>query len=233
MTNLDSGLITPVTQAFELKGRMMTLSVLRVLTCELEALGRQLDVTIASAPALFQSFPVLLDFESLSHDAQRSFDIARLDRMLRERGMLPVGLRAASDVLTGVAAGVGIGVMAASAEPARRERATGAANLLIRQPVRSGQQLYAEGGDLIVLATVSPGAELLADGNIHVYGALRGRALAGVRGNADARIFCQRLDAQLISVAGHYRVSDNIAEAQRRHPVQVYLEGEELRIEPL
>src|SRR5581483_4956674 len=217
--------------AFELKGRMMTLSVLRVLTSDLDAFSEQLDAKIAAAPDLFQNFPVLLDFESLSSGAQSAFDIAELDRLLRERSFVPVGLRGAGD---------GIGVISASAvEPSRRKAAKDAgpparaANLLIKEPVRSGQQVYAKDGDLVVLATVSPGAEVLADGNIHIYGALRGRALAGVKGNAEARIFCRSLDAELISIAGHYRVSEKIQESERTHPVQVFLSGDSLVIENL
>lgn len=227
--------------AFELKGRMMPLSVLRVLTTDLDVLSEQLDAKIATAPDLFQNFPVVLDFDGLSNDAQNAFDIAGLDRLLRERSFMPVGLRGAGDVLTGIAAGVGIGVISTgvTTEPNRRKAAkeasvqTRAANLLIKEPVRSGQQVYAKGGDLVVLATVSPGAEILADGNIHIYGALRGRALAGVKGNAEARIFCRSLDAELISIAGHYRVSEKIPESERQHPVQIFLSGDSLVIESL
>ena len=226
--------------ALELKGRMVALSVLRVLTPDLDVLGEQLDDKIAAAPDLFQNFPVLLDFEGLPGDAQSAFDIARLDRLLRERGFVPVGMRGANGILAGIAAGVGIGVIAAGAEPAGRREAgqDGAAsahtaNLLIKNPVRSGQQVYAKGGDLIVLATVSPGAEILADGNIHVYASLRGRALAGVQGNADARIFCQDLDAELISIAGRYRVSEQIRESERKRRVQIFLNGDSLVIQTL
>lgn len=228
-------------QAFELKGRMIAVSVLRVLTPDLDTLCRQLDGKIATAPDLFENFPILLDFEDLPDDSQCAFDIARLNRLLRERSFIPVGIRGAGDVLTGIAAGVGIGVMSAgsTAERSRRDLVKDApalrpsANLLIRHPVRSGQQIYAEGGDITVLATVSPGAEILADGNIHVYGSLRGRALAGVKGNTEARIFCQHLDAELISIAGNYRISEKIQDAEREHPVQVFLHGDSLVIEKL
>ena len=219
----------------------MTLSVLRILTSDLEALCRQLDITTASAPELFQGLPVLLDFEKLSDDSQCTLDIARLNRLLRERGFIPVGICGAGDVLTGIASEAGIGVMSPSAtrEPSHRERGdddptpTPTAALLIQRPVRSGQQVYAEGGDLIVVATVSPGAEIIADGNIHVYGTLRGRALAGARGNTEARIFCQRLDAELIAIAEHYRLSDGIQESRRGAPVQVFLDGDSLVITAL
>src|SRR5688572_14926263 len=108
------------TPVLELKGRMMALSVLRVLTCDLDALRLQLDIKIASAPALFRSLPVLLDFEALPDELKGAFDIARFDRLLRERGFMPVGIRGADDVLAGIAAGVGIGVFftAPAAEPA-------------------------------------------------------------------------------------------------------------------
>lgn len=105
---------------------------------------------------------------------------------------------------------------------------------VITQPVRSGQQIYARGGDLILLAPVSCGAEVLADGHIHAYAPLRGRALAGVNGDTTARIFCQALDAELVSVAGHYRVFEpQPPEETRGKPVHIYLEGERLMIVPL
>lgn len=108
-----------------------------------------------------------------------------------------------------------------------------AATRVITTPVRSGQQIYAAGGDLIVLAPVSAGAELLADGNIHVYGPLRGRALAGVKGNTEARIFCQSLEAELISIAGYFKLNDDLRETQWKQSVQAYLTEETLHIEPL
>jgi len=116
--------------------------------------------------------------------------------------------------------------------PSAAARNRGGAKV-VSQPVRSGRQVYAQGGELIVLNTVSAGAELLADGNVHVYGALRGRALAGVSGDTEARIFCQSLNAELISVAGHWLVSDDIDERMLGRAVQIYLKGGGLVIEPL
>lgn len=103
---------------------------------------------------------------------------------------------------------------------------------VISRPVRSGQQVYAEGSDLVITASVSEGAELLADGNIHVYGTLRGRALAGVKGNTNARVFCQSLDAELISIAGQFILHDAIKSECWKKPAQIYLE-DTLRIVPL
>lgn len=103
---------------------------------------------------------------------------------------------------------------------------------LIDRPVRSGQKVYAAGGDLTVTAAVNSGAELMADGNIHIYGPLRGRVFAGIRGNTRARIFCQDLQAELVAVAGHYRVSENIPPNLKNARVQIYLDQDSLRIEP-
>jgi septum site-determining protein MinC len=104
---------------------------------------------------------------------------------------------------------------------------------IIYQPVRSGQQIYAKGGDLIILAAVSPGAEILADGNIHVYGALRGRALAGVRGDTRARIFCHSLEAELVSIAGHYKISEDLQKSGWKTASQIGLIEDKLTITPL
>jgi septum site-determining protein MinC len=104
--------------------------------------------------------------------------------------------------------------------------------VLITKPIRSGQRIYSH-GDLIVLAQVGAGAEILAEGNIHVYGTLRGRALAGVQGNVDARIFCSDLQAELISIAGHYKISDDIQGAVSNTPIQIYLQKNALVIKTI
>ena len=96
--------------------------------------------------------------------------------------------------------------------------------------MRSGTQIYARGTDLVVTAAVSPGAELVADGNIHVYGALRGRAMAGASGDVEARIFCSRLEAELVSIAGRYLVSEQLPAEQRGFPVQIVLVDDQLTI---
>jgi len=110
------------------------------------------------------------------------------------------------------------------------ERSAAAKTRLVTQPVRSGTQIYARGADLVVTAAVSPGAEIMADGNIHVYGPLRGRALAGAAGDLDARIFCSRFEAELVSIAGHYLVSEQMPPEQRGSPVQIALVDDRLTI---
>ena len=105
---------------------------------------------------------------------------------------------------------------------------------IIQQPVRSGTQIYAQASDLIVMAPVNAGAEIVADGNIHVYSTLRGRALAGVRGDENARIFCHALEAELLAIAGNFRVfEEGPAPELTAKPVQAYLQGEHLVIAPL
>lgn len=108
-----------------------------------------------------------------------------------------------------------------------------AETMVVRQPVRSGQKVYARGGDLIVLASVSTGAEIIADGHIHVYGTLRGRALAGVQGQESARIFCHDLQADLVSIAGTYMINDDLPADKRNTAVQIFLHQEQLQIESL
>jgi septum site-determining protein MinC len=116
----------------------------------------------------------------------------------------------------------------ATSAPARRP------TLVIDKPVRTGQRIHAEGGDLVVLAIVNAGAELIADGDIHVYAPLRGRALAGARGDTSARIFAQCMEAELVSIAGLFPVfEEGLPAALRSKPVQVYLEGERITLNPL
>jgi septum site-determining protein MinC len=115
-------------------------------------------------------------------------------------------------------------------EPAQAEGAT----LVIRHPLRSGQRIYARGGDLIVLGMVSQGAEVIADGHIHVYGPLRGKAMAGARGRTDAMILTTQLDPELLAIAGVYRVVETrLPESLHNQPAQVLLEGDSLRIRSL
>ena len=100
-------------------------------------------------------------------------------------------------------------------------------------PVRSGQQVYAENRDLTVLTTVGAGAEVIADGSVHIYGALRGRALAGAQGNEKARIFCRAFHAELVAIAGNYKVLEELPKELRGKAVQIWLDNQELRIAAL
>ena len=124
----------------------------------------------------------------------------------------------------------------AAPEPSRPATSPPAASVVAQhhsQAVRTGQQVYARGCDLVVVAPVANGAEVLADGNIHVYGPLRGRAFAGALGDERARIFCSEFRAELISIAGHYRVFEEIPAQHEGKAVQIHLDGNKLKIAPL
>ena len=122
---------------------------------------------------------------------------------------------------------------AAKAAPTHQAAPGSKPGLVQKTPVRSGQQLYAEHRDLTVLSTVGAGAEVIADGSIHIYGPLRGRALAGAQGNTDARIFCREFHAELVAIAGHYKVIEEVPKELRGKAVQIWLDQEELKIAAL
>ncbi|GGD38263.1 septum site-determining protein MinC [Pseudoxanthomonas indica] len=161
----------------------------------------------------------------------------------------PVGASAGSGAAGGAVGGASAPTSTATADaPARQAVAAKAApaqaaqikaapaskpGLVQKTPVRSGQQLYADNRDLTVLSTVGAGAEVIADGSIHVYGPLRGRALAGAQGNTDARIFCREFHAELVAIAGHYKVIEEVPKELRGKAVQIWLDQEELKIAAL
>ncbi|WP_018866568.1 MULTISPECIES: septum site-determining protein MinC [unclassified Thioalkalivibrio] len=245
-------------QAIELKGRMMLVSVLRVYQTDPQVLGEVLAARREQAPELMRDMPIVLDLEAVAESPESDLQ-ATIERV-RAEGFKLIGLQAGEvaerlqsyaelfDVLPvlqlGGRGGAPTGEVSLEDETPAPERADEAqeksapaevaavhsATRIVDQPVRSGQQIYARGGDLIVTGAVSPGAELLADGHIHVLGPLRGRALAGVRGLVTARIFCRRLDAELLSIAGHYRIAEDITEAERGENRLVTLDGESLKI---
>ncbi|MFO1350197.1 MAG: septum site-determining protein MinC [Gammaproteobacteria bacterium] len=235
---------------FELKGSLFTLTVMHLRQTDVAAIDQHLAGKIAQAPDFFNNAPTVIDLEALA-DKNVPIDFTRLYDAIRKRGLIPVGVRNGSAEMHAMAALAGLPTlpearlpsMAATkpdkidkpakiaAEPATPKPQSH--NRIHVQTVRSGQQLYAANGDLIVLGSVSPGAELLADGNIHVYGVLRGRALAGIKGDQEARIFCQALAAEILSIAGNYRVIEQLDDNVRGKPAQVYLAQERLMIEPL
>jgi septum site-determining protein MinC len=227
--------------ALQFKGRMITVTVLRLLQPSLEAVARELDACLIDGSGLLTGLPAVLDLEALG-EAARELDLPGLTALLRDRGVSLIGLRDTGEASRSQSAVAGLAVLNVDGGRASPRRdveiaapvaAEPVRSMLVTQPVRSGQQIYARDGDLILTAPVSAGAEVMADGNIHIYAPLRGRAMAGVLGDTGARIFCQRLDCELVAVAGHYRLSEQISEAERMGPVQIRLEGESLLIEKL
>lgn len=245
--------------AFELKAAAFTLPVLRLLGVDMDAVSELLGAKVDQAPDFFRNTPIVVDLSALP---PRTDDVQfpLLVGLLRGYGMIPVGVRGGDAEQNAAAEAMELAILgdayvrkprAATPKPvsghdpkATRDNtehahaqvpkpASSATFKLVTHPVRSGQRVYAAEGDLSVVGPVSSGAELLADGNIHIYGPLRGRAMAGLNGDPKARIFCQDLDAELISIAGHYRISENIPVALKGVPVQIFLEQEILRIERL
>ncbi|EIJ43636.1 septum site-determining protein MinC [Beggiatoa alba B18LD] len=232
--------------AIELKGNLLTVMVLRILETHQVRITEQLINKVSQAPNFFQNAPVIIDLTSIS-DETTKIDLKALIVLLRQQGLVPVAVRGGTPDYHEIALQLSLGLLPEGQRQPRPKRepltVVAPASLnppppkvptkVITQPIRSGQQVVAPQGDLVVLATVSPGAEILAQRHIHVYGALRGRALAGVNGDTDARIFCQLLDAELISVAGHYQINEELKEHVRNKPAQIYLEDDKLKIHVL
>jgi septum site-determining protein MinC len=232
--------------SLEIKSGSITLPILKLSNSDTALVAQQLRDKIRQAPEFFRNAPVVIDLSDLPDNAY--VDFFDLIDILHDHHLVPVGTRGGSSRLQAAAQDAKLAILpehkhetAAGPAPApsaskSSSRATAklpSGSKLIEQPVRSGQRIYASGADLIVLSQVSPGAEVMADGNIHIYGSLRGRALAGVQGNLDARIFCADLQAELIAIGGHYKISENLDESMRGKPVQIYLRDNSLIIENL
>ena len=299
--------------AFDLKGVMTSLTVLRIRSRDLNLIERQLRAKVTQFPQMFHSAPLVLDVGEIEGGV-RTFPLAALVRALQVCRVVPVAVTNIDDADRSVAMAAGLGVVSLNgarmvaepdpmvhdsitrkvdrasitadhedrtertqlptppeARPAAAARAEGTSRpepraeprmeqrpeaaprtprpapaappapaavaaarlpapathkppLVIRQAVRSGQQIYAEKTDLIVLAPVNPGAQLIADGNIHVYAPLRGRAVAGAKGFTEARIFVQKLEAELCAISGAYLTFDDIPKDRMGKPAQLHLQ---------
>lgn len=232
--------------AVQFKGKTFSLTVLQIYSNDLNVIEQQLQEIIAQAPKMFHFAPVAIDLE-LATKASIDVDLAALTKLLRQHKIVPVGITGGTAAQQQVAMKTGLAVLPASkntkaaapkasadaAPMAPTVAAPAGKTKVIHQPVRSGQQIYAKDADLIVLATVSHGAEIIADGNIHVYGSLHGRAIAGANGDLNARIFCYKLDAELVSIAGIYFLSDDYTNKKADAPMQIYLENNRLLIAEL
>ncbi len=249
-------------QAGELKIGQVGIANLRIRRLDVDTLATEMRERVARAPKLFAEAAVILDFGGLSQTPETDTAQA-LVSALRTAGVHPVAVAYGTREIEQLARALGLPLLArfraqyehhdtaiatdpthppprpaAAAAPAREPAATTPAatakpGQVHAQPVRSGQQVYAAQRDLTVVGTVGAGAEVIADGSVHIYGSLRGRALAGAAGDAGARIFCREFHAELVAVAGHYKVLEDIPTALRGRAVQVWLEGEELRISAL
>ncbi len=241
---------SPAVPVCDLRFGQVGIANVRVLADDAPALYETLAERVRKAPQLFARAAVVLDLGHLPQDLQRDRAAALLEAV-RAAGMLPVALAYGSRHTEDLAQSLGLPLLAkfrAAYEPdatgaptaapapstpaAAPAPAPGVALPALHhaQPVRSGQQLYAEGRDLVITANVAAGAEVISDGSIHVYGSLRGRALAGAGGSEQARIYCRSFHAELVSIAGRYRTFEEIPDDLAGRAVQCWLEGEKLMI---
>jgi septum site-determining protein MinC len=217
--------------AFKLKGRLYTFMVMQLLDPQLPVLTQQLQQAIQQAPKLFQGLAVILDCSLLG---DQPVDLQALCHCLREHEIFPVAVQGVTPLLGTVAQCLGLAVMHASntqdkGVPPEEKEIKPVEAPKPRQPVtqyhagviRSGQQVVAREGDLLVMGSVSAGAEVLAAGNIYIYGALRGRALAGISGEKTAHILCQSLEAELLAITSVYRLNEDMTPIQQ--PCHIYL----------
>ncbi len=194
----------------------------------------EIDATLARSPGFFVGKPVVLDLAAV--DLSQSA-IAHLVASLEQRDIRVLGIEGVDaahlttsmpPLLTG-----GRPTVLMQNEPKKPEAKPKPTSLLLESPVRSGQSIVFTEGDVTVLGSVGSGAEIVAGGSIHIYGALRGRAMAGVNGNSAARIYCQKIEAELLAIDGYYQTAEDIDANLRNRPAQAWLEGDIMRITPL
>ena len=219
-------------QSFRMRGR----SYVALAFCPVVPIAgwlEEIDATLARSPGFFAGKPVVLDLSAV--DLSQSA-IAHLITSLEQRNIRILGIEGVDaahlttsmpPLLTG-----GRDCLLVQNEPKKPEAKPKPISLLLDSPVRSGQSIFSE-GDVTVLGSVASGAEIVAGGSIHIYGALRGRAMAGSSGNAAARIFCQKIEAELLAINGYYQTAEEIDLALRNRPAQAWLEGTSIKITPL
>src|SRR3981189_855680 len=223
----------PTRQLVRLRGR----SYVALIFCPVVPIVgwlEEIDATLARSPGFFVGKPVVLDLSAvdLSQTA-----IAHLVASLEQRNIRILGIEGVDaglvttsmpPLLTG-----GRHCVLTQNETKKPEAKPKPTSLLLESPVRSGQSIVFTEGDVTVLGSVGSGAEIVAGGSIHVYGTLRGRAMAGVNGNSTARIYCQKIEAELLAIDGYYQTAEDIGVDLRNRPAQAWLEGDIMKITPL
>jgi septum site-determining protein MinC len=233
--------------AYEIKSASLPLVAFLLKTADTSALQADLSRRLGATPGFFDNDPVVIDLSALD-DSDAELDLPSVCLLLRTHNMVPVAVRGASDSQLAHAHQAGLFEardLSHSSESRTQTvvqevirevevvrevpAASGGSAMVIDKPLRSGQHVYAKGRDLVVLAMVNPGAEIMSDGHIHVYAPLRGKAIAGARGDESARIFTSCLEAELISIAGTYRTSDTpLPDDVAGKPAQITLQGDKL-----
>ena len=231
---MDSS-VEPTRQLLRLRGRSY---VAFVFAPAVPIVGwlEEVDATLARSPNFFVGKPIVLDLSAV--DLSQSA-IAHLIKSIEQRNIRVLGLEGVDlahvdasmpPLLSG---GRPCMLQPAEPKPPKRETKPQETSLLLDSPVRSGQSVIFTEGDVTVLGSVGSGAEIVAGGSIHIYGTLRGRAMAGVNGNSAARIYCQKIEAELLAIDGYYQTAEELDENLRSRPAQARLDGEMMKITAL
>ena len=222
-------------QMVRLRGRSYVAFVF-VPTVPIQDWLQEIDATIARSPGFFAGRPVVIDLSSV--DLSQS-GIGHLLTSLQDRNIRVLGIEGVDEgrltpmmppLLSG---GRSCVVKPTAPKKPEAKAETKPTSLLLEAPVRSGQTVIFPEGDVTILGSVGSGAEVVAGGSIHIYGALRGRAMAGVNGRTSARIYCQKIEAELLAIDGFYQTADDIDAALRGKPAQAWLQGDTMRITAL
>ncbi len=240
-----------VQQVFRLKSASVSMTALELYYFDSDEFEETLRGKINQAPGFFRDIPLVISLEKYE-GLDSELDFFKIIGACRRNNIHVIGVRGGNDDQRRLARGASLALVPGGSQrdrdhegpsiaekaespvaPAPQAAPEATPAKIITQPVRSGQQVHAPEGDLIILAPVQAGAEVLAAGNIHVYGPLRGRALAGIHGVESARIFCQSLEAELVSIAGHYKISEDIQDNGWKTAVQIQLRDDLLVLTPL
>ena len=241
-----------IKQGFQLRSASVSMTALELYYFDNDEFEETLRHKINQAPGFFRDTPLIISLEKYE-GLDSELDFFKIIGTCRRNNIHVIGVRGGNDDQRRLARGASLALMPGTgqrdrahetgtapekasespAAPAPQSAPTVVPAKIISQPVRSGQQVHAPEGDLVILASVQAGAEVLAAGNIHIYGPLRGRALAGIHGAESARIFCQSLEAELVSIAGHYKISEDLQDSGWKSAVQIQLRDDLLVATPL
>lgn len=224
---------------FRIKGSVITTFILEFNDFDSTSFEQQLKQKVSESPGFFQQSPVVIDFAKCNLQAL-DIDYENLLKICRDNNFQPIAFHEHKDLDLRAIKATNLAVIKQNGKKTEQAKTEdkipvqqNTTTKVINKPVRSGQQIYAEGSDLIILGSVSGGAEVLADGNIHIYGTLRGRALAGVKGDTSARIFCSSNEAELVSINGHFLVSEALETQAWKEAAQFHLIDEVLHVSSL
>lgn len=226
----------PVLAPIEIRYTQVGMAQARIRTTDPGAILDELTGRVAAAPHFFERTAVCIDLSALEQLPDAA-ELKAVIEAVRRAGMMAVALAHGSAGVEELARTLDfplMGAFRAQAKPAPVVQAVEPApvaqpTLMHTQPVRSGQKIYARNRDLIATGIVGAGAELMADGSVHIYGSMRGRVMAGVRGDTTARVFCQEFNPELVSIAGVFRVFESLPRELAGRPVQAWLAGEDLK----